>query len=137
MFSATRRLAGICCPTNLCPELAPPGKSQLEGWAAPKSCSGPFNRKEEIELVIQDLRENLPGFDKYAEVLTVKTVGGGDWPAVRSWPGYMMPQATPVDNLYNVGDAVTPEGYLGAPGPAQSARIVMEEVKSRIKPGEA
>jgi hypothetical protein len=39
-----------------------------------------------------------------------------------------------VENLYNVGDGVAPLVPLGLPGCAESARIVVADIKQRVKP---
>ena len=43
-------------------------------------------------------------------------------------------QKSSVENLYNVGDGVSPPAPLGLPGCAASARIVVDDIKARIKP---
>lgn len=130
-----RRVNLLHCPTLTCPEVAPRGKHMLDVGGAPLSSSLPFNILKEIELNFQDLRENLPHFDK-AEILTVRTYHGA-WPAYRAWPGYDMPQRTSIENLYNVGDGAKPSGWAGLPASAESARMAVADVKRRIKPGES
>lgn len=90
--------------------------------------------KHDKELLIQDLRDNIPGFDEHAEIL-VTSYFRGDWPGYHSWPGYDLPQKTSIENLYNVGDGVKPPGWIGLPACAKSAEIVVEDIKLRIKPG--
>jgi len=34
-----------------------------------------------------------------------------EFPGYRAWPGYTMPQLTPIPNLFHVGDAVMPFGW--------------------------
>lgn len=130
-----RRINLLHCPTLTCPEVAPRGKHFLDAGGAPLSSSAPFNILKEIELNLQDLKELLPHFDK-AEILAMRTYHGA-WPAYRAWPGHDMPQRTSIENLYNVGDGAKPSGWAGMPASAESARIVIEDVKKRIRPGEA
>jgi phytoene desaturase len=125
-----RRVNLLDTPTLECPELAPPGKHLSVSGSAPLSSSQPVDFKREVELSIQDLREILPGFDRHAQVLWVSCFRNG-WPAQRVWCGHPMPHKTPLENLYNVGDAMMPRGTIGTIGAAESARIVSEEVKSR------
>ena len=132
-----RRIVTISTITLTCPELSPPGKYLLTAQCQPRSEFAPLNPKEEIEAAIEDLREHVPGFDKYAEVLNTSCFFNEDWPGYRNLAGYYPPQKTPIENLYNVGDGVAPFGQCGTPGAALTARMVTEDLKSRIKPEEA
>jgi phytoene dehydrogenase-like protein len=130
-----RRLNWICCPSNSCPELAPPGKHLYEAGAfLPPNES--WDPKEELELNLLDLKDNLPGFEKHVEILHVYYGIGHDWPWVQSRYGRNMPQKTPVENLYNVGDGVCPSGTSALIGAALSAKAVADDVKGRLKPRE-
>ena len=132
----TRRLFAIRCMTALCPELAPPGKHLIFASGLPSSSLPPINFKLETELCLQDLRESIPGFDRYAEVLYVHCFrGGSDWPLYHSYSGYDLPQKTSVVNLYNVGDGVKPPGWIGLEACAESARLVVADIRERIEPG--
>ena len=51
------------------------------------------------------------------------------------WPASERHQKTPIENLYNVGDAVNPAGWIAGSGVAEGARMVAEEIKTRTKPG--
>ncbi|MEE4352921.1 MAG: NAD(P)/FAD-dependent oxidoreductase [Desulfatiglans sp.] len=133
MLSGTRRLHSISCPTVLCPELAPPGKHLLYAAAGPSQSLPPFDMKNELELCHQDLREILPQFDAKAEILMASCFQR-DWPLYRTWSGYDLPQKTPIENLYNVGDGVKPSGMVGLPACAQSAHLVVADLKNRIGP---
>jgi phytoene dehydrogenase-like protein len=132
--SGARRVNLIDTPTLECPELAPPGKHLSLSGSAPLSSTHPVDFKREIELSIQDLREILPGFDRHAKVLWVSCFRNS-WPAQRVWCGHPMPHKTPIENLYNAGDAMMPQGTIGTIGAAESAKIVSEEVKSRGNKG--
>jgi len=125
-----RRVNAIFCPSMICPEVAPAGKHLFYSGGAPLNSLAPFKAGEEIEQNLQDLREILPGFDQYAEILLVQCFRG-DWPVFRTWPGYQLPLKTPVENLYNVGDATLPPGSSGTGGSAESAQLVVEEIKRR------
>lgn len=133
MLSDTRRLHSISCPSILCPELAPPGKHLLYAAAGPSKSLPPFNMKNELELCLQDLRDILPQFDTKAEILMASCFEK-EWPLYRTWSGYDFPQKTPINNLYNVGDGVKPSGLVGLPACAQSAHLVVEDLKTRIRP---
>jgi phytoene dehydrogenase-like protein len=129
----TQRLFAIRCLTMACPELAPPGKHLIFASAAPGSSLPPINFKHEIELCLQDLKESLPDFDRYGEILKIHRFRG-DWPLYRSWLGYELPPKTSIKNLYNVGDAVKPPNWVGLEACAESARIVVDDIKQRIEP---
>ncbi len=132
-----RRVVTISTITLTCPELSPPGQYLLAAQCMPKSEISPLNPKTEIEAALEDLREHVPGFDEHAEVLNISCFFNPDWPGYRNLAGYYPPQKTPIENLYNVGDGVAPFGQCGTPGSALTARIVTEDLKNRIKPGEA
>ena len=134
-----RRVLAINTLTHICPELAPPGKHLHYSISGPEFQAGPWNLKKEVDLHIQDLRDNIPQFDKHAEILHVGCFWG-DWPAIRSIPymGYApLSQKTPVENLYNVGDSVLLHGWSASAGCAKTAKVVVEDIEKRIKPGEA
>jgi hypothetical protein len=83
----------------------------------------------ETDLLLADLRDHFPGFDR-AKVVTID-VTAHDWPAQRAITGYDLPQATPVANLWNVGDGVKQWGEAGTAACAETARIVAGQVLSR------
>jgi len=130
-----RRVNAIFQPTLICPELAPLHKHFLVAGAAPVTSVPPLHAEKEIELCMADLKELFPGFDQHSEILLVSTFHG-DWPGFHSWPGYGMSHKTPIVNLYNVGDGVSPSGTVALPSTVLSARLVVEDVKNRIQPNE-
>jgi len=134
VFILGRRLSVMNCPTLLCPEHAPTGKHLLTAGGVPRSSLPPYDFKKDKELMLQDLRDNIPGFDEHAEIL-VASYFRDDWPGYHSWPGYDLPQKTSIENLYNVGDGVKPPGWVGLGACAKSAEIVAEDIKLRVKPG--
>lgn len=134
VFVLGHSLSCLNTPTLLCPELAPPGKHLLMAGGTPQSSLPPYDLKADKELIIQELRENIPGFDMKAKILTASYFRG-DCPGYFSWPGFDMPQKTPIENLYNVGDGVKPAGWIGLPACAKSAEIVVEDIKLRLPHG--
>lgn len=127
-----RRQMTMMCTTLAYPEFAPPGKHLLQAWSAPDSSFLPMNTKKEIDLMVQDLRDVIPNFDRDGEILHV-SYWQKDWPMYRAMPGALI-QKTPVENLYNVGDGVAPLVPLGLPACAETAQIVASDIKQRIKP---
>jgi len=132
IMTEARRAVTMSCSTLTSPELAPPGKHLFMAYSIPGSSFLPVRPEKEIELMIQDLRDNVPRFDREGEILHI-SYWQGEWPIYRALPGSLS-QKTPVENLYNVGDGVAPLVPIGLPGCAASARIVAEDVKQRIKP---
>jgi len=132
-----RRVVTISTITLTCPDVSPPGKYLLAAQCMPRTEIGDLNRQQEIEAAMEDLKEQVPGFDRYAEILNISCFFNPDWPAYRNLAGYYPPQRTPIENLYNVGDGVAPFGNCGTPGAASSARIVVDDLENRIKPEEA
>lgn len=121
--------------TNVCPDLAPPGKHMLITFGGPPSSLNPMNARMEVEKHLLDLNEVLPGFDSYAEILRSDSRNIDDeWPAYLSWPGRDLAQKTPIRNLYHVGDATKPSGKAGLPACAETGIRAAHEVKKSIKP---
>jgi len=132
VFVTGRRLSCMNTPSLLCPELAPRGKYLLMAGGTPLSSLPPYDVKADKEQIIAELKAEIPDFDKRAELLMVSYFRG-DVPGYHSWPGYDMPQKTPIVNLYNVGDGVKPAGWIGLPACAKSAEMVVEDIKWRLK----
>ncbi len=133
VFVTGRRLSCMNTPSLLCPELAPKGKHLLMAGGTPLSSLPPYDVQADKEQIVKELKAEIPDFDKRAELLMVSYFRG-DVPGYHSWPGFDMPQKTPIVNLYNVGDGVMPLVPLGLPGCAASARIVVDDIKQRVKP---
>lgn len=115
----------------MCPGCVPKGKYLIASFACPPSTIE-YDPQGEYEAVLKDLRQIVPRFEEHGEVLLAQNFCG-DWPVTRSWQGYMITQKTPIESLYNVGDGVNPSGWVVAAGAAESARIVAEDIKARIK----
>lgn len=131
--TGTRRVCLMVTPTLTCPELAPSGQHYLESFGAFSDSLGPVNLREEVEMNLQDLRDNLPDMDKYGRILMVQTFHR-DWPALHTWPGYEVPFRTSVESLYNVGDGANVHGTTGLPGCAETARVAAEDIMARMGP---
>jgi len=127
-----RRLFGISDYTYVNPDCSPKGKYLIHGCAFLPSPKPPYDLKKDIELCLQDFRDNLPGFDKYADILKVNTFHG-DWGVLGTLPGYSLPIKTPVEGLYLAGDASAPLGWWGAPAAQKSGRLVVEDIIQRYK----
>ncbi len=127
-----RRLNGIMTVTAWCPELAPPGRHLYVAGGSPGSSMLPGDYVRETEMCVQDLKDMFPTFDKDAELLLAQYFRG-EWPGYQAWPGRGVPEKTPVVNLYNVGDGVNVPGTVGTTNAAQSARLVVEDLKRRLK----
>ncbi len=127
-----RRACYILTPTILCPELAPRGRHLMVSFSAFGDSLGPTNVEEEVRLNIQDLRELFPHFDSHAEILMAGTFYK-DWPVYHSWPGSDLPQKTPIENLYNVGDGVKVPGWIGLEASAGTGRLVAEDIQARLR----
>ncbi|HUT70981.1 MAG TPA: NAD(P)/FAD-dependent oxidoreductase [Desulfatiglandales bacterium] len=131
MVTGARRINALYQPTTVCPELAPLGWHVLLAGAGPASSVPPFNKRREIELCIEDLKDLIPDFQRRARVLTAGFYHGR-WPGMHCWPGSDLPQKTPIENLYNVGDGAKPAGTTGLPSVAASALAVVEDIKMRM-----
>lgn len=124
----TRRVNMIDEPSGDCPGVAPPGKHLYTVGAAPLDALNPGDIDAEFDLVLQDLRDIVPGFDERCRVLT-RTCFRGKWPGFRTVPGSPVSHRTPVKGLFNVGDACCPRGFAGSMGAAKSAMLVRDDLR--------
>lgn len=121
-FTDTERLCNLVNLTATCPELAPPGRTLYEAYAAPRpSVGGEFDPEAERRLLEGDLRRLIPGFDR-ADVVLFKALRGDETPAQQCRPGYDLDVRTPIANLVEVGDGVKPYGWIGTTACAETAR---------------
>ncbi len=125
-FADTRRLCTLGEMTATCPEMAPPGWKLYVAYAVPCPAIADFDEAAEVELTKQDLRNELPGFND-ARILSVRVMRG-DWPGQRSLAGYDVEPHTSIANVWNVGDAVKPDGEAGTQSCAETARNVSHQV---------
>lgn len=131
-FAQTRRLCYVANFTATCPEMAPPGWHLYVGTGVPHPAIGEFDEDAERELLLQDLRDNIPGFDR-ARTLSVSVMRDG-WPPQRAVAGFDLRPATPVPNLWNVGDGVKEYANGGTTACAETAKIVAAEVGAHLGP---
>jgi hypothetical protein len=94
-----------------------------------------YSPTKEYDIFLRDLNETFPDLEKCGGEILIARNFYGEWPFYRTWPGDCIGQKTPIENLYNVGDAVIPGGWVGGSGAAESARVVVEDIKTRAKPG--
>ncbi|MFF2549658.1 phytoene desaturase family protein [Nocardia sp. NPDC058058] len=125
-FANTRRLCYAADFTATCPEMAPEGWHLYVGTGVPKPSVGDFDVEAEAALVLQDLRQEIDGFDA-ARLLSI-AVTRDDWPTQRTVAGYDMPHDTPIPNLWNVGDAVKEYAHGGTTACAETAKIVVDKI---------
>lgn len=116
--------------TNICPEWAPDGKHLMAFYATPKSCLAPLDHADEIRANTADIHALFPDFAaKGGRILDIQVRDLDDEDVVaRSWPGYQMPVETSLPNLFNVGDACGPPGFIATPAAAMSARMAVDKI---------
>ena len=116
--------------TNICPEWAPDGRHIMSFYGTPKSCRTPMDRADERRANIEDVHTLFPDLEaRGGRVLDVQLRDIDDPDVVaRSWPGHQVPVETPLPNLFNVGDACAPDGFIAAPAAAMSARLAVERI---------
>jgi phytoene dehydrogenase-like protein len=112
-------------------DFAPEGKYTV--WAGFGLPQGSYDIKKEIERGIMQCKENFPILEKQGQILVVQ-VFRKNWPLLWATCGHDLPQKTPVENLYIVGDAAKPTGCTMAEGVVEGARLVVEDIKRRINP---
>jgi len=135
-FGKTRRLCNMANLTATCPELAPEGWHQYVAYAVPRPALGDFDGEAEVEEGLEDLREQFPGFETRAKMLSIRVMRD-DWPAQRTGAGYDMDQATGIEGLWCVGDAVKVYGNGGTQACAETARIVVDRILNGERQGVA
>jgi phytoene dehydrogenase-like protein len=125
-FVDTERACAMAHLTSVCPEVAPPGWLLYVVYAVPRPAMSPFDEHSEREAILAELREELDGFDQ-ARILSAPLLTG-EWPAQRVVAGSEIDSATPLSNLWNVGDATRAYGDGGLQGCASNGREVAEKV---------
>ncbi len=134
MVTGTRRLAAVLPMTSSCPELAPPGQHLLFVSGVPETFEVQSIPEVEQELLLLDLKEQFPLFEKHGRVLKMAHKGIDDeLPGERTGVDRMMTVETPLSNVYNVGDAVCSSGLVGTLGSAESGKRVAEIIRKRFK----
>lgn len=124
-FTDTRRLCSLGNLTALCPGLAPPGRTLYDAYSVPRpSVGADYDVEEERALLEQDLRDQLPGYER-ARIVHFKAMRGDAHPAQHCAPANEPGVRTPLPNLVDVGDGVKPAGWIGTSGCAKSARIAV------------
>ncbi len=126
-FGVTRRLCNMANLSKTCPELAPPGWHLYVAYGVPVPAAGEFEEEAEVQATLDDLRDQFPQFDRRARILSIRVMRG-DWPAQRSIAGLDLPQVTPIDNLYNVGDGVREYASGGVQACAETGKLVAERI---------
>jgi phytoene dehydrogenase-like protein len=126
-FGLTRRLCNMANLSATCPELAPDGRHLYVAYGVPKPAVGEFDEEAEVGATLDDLRDEFPGFDERAEIVSIKVMRD-EWPAQRSVAGFDLPRETPLVNLWNVGDAVRTYANGGVQACAETAKLVVDEV---------
>lgn len=116
--------------TNICPEWAPDGRHITSFYGTPKSCRTAMDRADERRANVEDVHTLFPDLEaRGGRVLDVQLRDIDDPDVVaRSWPGHQVPVETPLPNLFNVGDACAPDGFVAAPAAAMSARLAVERI---------
>ena len=126
-FAKSRRMAYIANFTDVCPEMAPAGWNLYVAAAVPKPAVGDFDAAAETALLFDDLRDEIPGFDSRARVLSTAVTRDG-WPPQRAVAGFDLPNTTPIVGLWNVGDGVKEYANGGTTACAETAKIVVDEI---------
>lgn len=129
---ARRLYAVFNYPSTIFPNIAPKGKYLVSGYAFPASTKPPYDFKNDVELALQDLKDNIPDFDKHAQILRV-TAPHGHWGVMGTRAGYTLPVKTSVEGLYLVGDTSGPLGWWCSIAAVKSGRQAAEDVIQRFK----
>jgi phytoene desaturase len=126
-FAVTRRLAYMANFTDLCPEMAPPGWNLYVAAGVPQPSVGDFDQAAETDQLFADIDDVIPGFGARARVLST-VVTRDDWPPQRAVAGFDLAPATPIPNLWNVGDGVKEYANGGTTACAETAQLVVDQI---------
>jgi len=132
-FANTRRLCYVANFSELCPEMSPEGWYLYVGTAVPQPSVGDFDEDAETQILLDELRSEIEGFDQ-AKTLSINVTRDG-WPPQRAVAGFDLPNTTPIENLWNVGDGVKEYANGGTTACAETAQIVVERIKERFPIG--
>ncbi|WP_167104405.1 NAD(P)/FAD-dependent oxidoreductase [Mycobacterium sp. DL592] len=132
-FAKSRRLAYIANFTDLCPEMAPPGWHLYVGTSVPQPSIGDFDEAAETQLLLDDLRDTIEDFDTRARILNIAVTRDG-WPPQRAVAGFDLPHETPIEGLWNVGDAVKEYANGGTTACAETAKLVADKIVASYRP---
>ena len=133
-FAVTRRLAYMANFTDLCPEMAPDGWNLYVAAGVPQPSVGDFDEAAEIDQLFADIDDVIPGFGARARVLST-VVTRDDWPPQRAVAGFDLTPATPIPNLWNVGDGVKEYANGGTTACAETAQLVVDRITAAFPPG--
>jgi phytoene dehydrogenase-like protein len=131
----TQRIAGIVQPSNSDRRLAPPGKHLLithQLWRPERESIA-----EARALALADLEYLLGPRDAGRWELLTMSQYHDEWPVNRAVQGADVIPQTDVRDLYLVGDAVKPSGYLMVEGVAQSVNTLLDAVDRALPAGDA
>jgi len=109
-----KKIHGLNEVTQASPELAPRGRHLLMSHQRLKEGR---SVEEEAKEGIGDLKSLLPGFKENCSILAVQSYKN-HWPVNRAPSGIAISPLTPVENLFNVGDAIKPLGFMETEGVA-------------------
>ncbi|MBI3091450.1 MAG: NAD(P)/FAD-dependent oxidoreductase [Candidatus Tectomicrobia bacterium] len=130
----TRRLGQIEMMNQLDRSLSPPGVYYyLTLQIVEPGSHENVDRELERRLVLEDLREQVPEFERECEVLTVRLYHKSR-PIMNTIPGFVIDPQSPLPNLFFCGDASVPRGFSGSDGCARNAQIVAGLIKERFAP---
>ena len=133
-FAVTRRLAYMANFTDLCPEMAPDGWNLYVAAGVPQPSVGDFDEAAETDQLFADIDDVIPGFGARARVLST-VVTRDDWPPQRAVAGFDLTPATPIPNLWNVGDGVKEYANGGTTACAETAQLVVDRITAVFPPG--
>lgn len=92
----------------------------------PRPSIGDFGGAGETELLLDDLRDNVDGFDVHTRILSIAGTRD-EWPPQRAVAGFDLPHDTPFTGLWNVGDAAKEYANGGTMTCAETAQFVSDK----------
>jgi phytoene desaturase len=126
-YGGCQRATTICLPGFADRSLDAPGKYAHHFFGLVQG-----DREEGIRLLKEDIKTFYPKDYDEEKILVIQTYTR-ERPSYLCIPGTGLDTKSSVENLYMVGDGCSPSPMLGGEACAETARIVVEDIKKRVK----
>ena len=127
-YGGCQRATTICLPGFADRSLDAPGKYAHHFFGLVQG-----DRQKDIRLLKEDIKTFYPKDYDEEKILVIQTYTR-QRPSYLCIPGTGLDTKSSVENLYMVGDGCSPSPMLGGEACAETARIVVEDIRKRINP---
>jgi phytoene desaturase len=127
-YGGCKRATTICLPSFADRSIDAPGKYAHHFFALVKD-----DKQEDIRLLKEDIKTFYPHDYDEEKILVVQSYSK-ERPSYLCIPGTGLDTKSSVENLYMVGDGCSPSPMLGGEACAETAKIVVTDIKKKMKP---